>query len=156
MPPVTGTLDLSSDVPIAAAATFRAPLASGGNVVFTAPATFFASPSAIPAGSRGVFLSATQNGAFSSTLQLTSTSPNPVAITVNFTGPDGTAVGSRTVTIPPWGAVSLPGWLPGASTDLGRVDLVPADGATPVIAVLVRQDLTTRDTDVLLPLVIPR
>ena len=153
---VTGTLDLSSDVPIAAAATYRAPLASGGNLVFTAPATFFASPSAIPAGSRGIFLSATQNGAFSSTLQLTSTSPNPVAITVNFTGPDGTAAGSRTVTIPPWGAVSLPGWLPGASTDLGRVDLVPADGATPVIAVLVRRDLTTRDTDVLLPLVVPR
>ena len=73
---------------------------------------------------------------------------------MRFTGADGTAVGSRTVTVPPWGAVSLPGWMPGASTDLGRVDLVPADGATPFLAVLV--DLATRDTDVILPLVIPK
>ena len=46
--------------------------------------------------------------------------------------------------------------MPGASTDLGRIDLVPADGTTPFIAVLVRQDLKTRDTDVILPLVIPK
>jgi hypothetical protein len=151
---VTGTLDLFSDVQIAAAATFRTPLASGGNVVFTAPATFFGSLSAIPPGSRGVFLSATQNGAFSSTLQLTSTSPNPGNITVNFTGPDGTAVGSRTVTVPAWGVVSLPGWMSGATADLGRIDLVPAAGTTPFIAVLLRQDLATRDTDVIFPLVI--
>ena len=153
---VTGTLDLNADQPVAAFATFRTTLPSGGNVVFTAPATFFASPSAIPPGSRGVFLSATQNDAFSSTLQLTSTSPNPGDVTVSFTGADGTAVGSRTVTVPAWGAVSLPGWMSGASTDLGRVDLVPADGTTPFIAVLVRQDRTTRDTDVILPLVIPK
>ena len=75
---------------------------------------------------------------------------------MRFTGADGTAVGSRTVTVPAWGAVSLPGWMSGASTDLGRVDLVPADGTTPFIAVLVRQDLKTRDTDVILPLVIPK
>jgi len=153
---VTGTLDIASDQPVAAFATFLTTLPSGGNVVFTAPATFFASPSAIPPGSRGVFLSATQNAAFSSTLQLTSTSPNPGDITVSFTGADGTAVGSRTVTVPAWGVVSLPGWVSGASTDLGRVDLVPADGTTPFIAVLVRQDLTTRDTDVIPPLVIPK
>ena len=153
---VTGTLDLNADQPVAAFSTFRTTLPSGGNVVFTAPATFFASPSAIPPGSRGVFLSATQNDAFSSTLQLTSTSPNPGDVTVSFTGADGIAVGSRTVTVPAWGAVSLSGWMSGASTDLGRVDLVPADGTTPFIAVLVRQDRTTRDTDVILPLVIPK
>ena len=153
---ITGTLDINGDQPLAAFATFRTTLPSGGNVVFTAPATFFASPSAIPPGSRGVFLSATQNDAFSSTLQLTSTSPNPGDVTVSFTGADGTAIGSRTVTVPAWGAVSLPGWRSGASTDLGRVDLVPADGTTPFIAVLVRQDLKTRDTDVILPLVIPK
>jgi hypothetical protein len=153
---VTGTLDINSDQPVAALGTFRTTVPSGGNVVFTAPATLFASRSAIPPGSRGVFLSATQNDAFSSTLQLTSTSPNPGDVTVSFTGSDGTAVGSRTVTVPAWGAVSLPGWMSGASTDLGRVDLVPADGTTPFIAVLVRQDLKTRDTDVILPLVIPK
>jgi streptogramin lyase len=153
---VTGTLDINADQSVAAFATFRTSLPSGGNVVFTAPATFFASPSAIPAGSRGVFLSATQNDSFSSTLQLTSTSPNPGNVTVNFTGTDGAAVGSRTVTVPAWSTVSLPGWLSGASTDLGRVDLVPADGTTPFIAVLVRRDLRTRDTDVISPLVIPK
>ena len=103
-----------------------------------------------------MFLSATQNDAFFSTLQVTSTSPNPGDITVKFTGADGTAVGSRTVTVPAWGVVSLPGWIAGTSTDLGRIDLVPADGTTPFIAVLVRQDLRTRDTDIILPLVIPK
>ncbi|MGE5716766.1 MAG: hypothetical protein ACM369_08970 [Acidobacteriota bacterium] len=152
----TGTLDVSADQPVAAFATFRTSLSTGGNVVFSAPATFFASPSAIPPGSRGVFLSATQNSAFSSTIQLTSTSPNPGVVTVNFTAADGTAAGNRTVTVPAWGTVSLPGWVAGSSTDLGRVDLVPADGTTPFVAVLVRQDLKTRDTDVILPLVIPK
>ena len=75
---------------------------------------------------------------------------------MKFTGADGTAVGSRTVTVPPSGAVSLPGWLAGAKTDLGRLDIVPADGTGPFLAVLVRQDLRTRDTDVIQPLVIPK
>jgi len=154
--PATGTLDLVSDVQIGAAATFRKPLASGGNVVYTAPATFFASPSAVPTGSRGVFLAATQNGAFSSTLQFTSTSPDRCDVKVNVTGADGTVAGSVTVTVPPWGVVSLPGWMSGASTDLGRIDVVPADGTTPFLAVLVRQDKQTLDTDVIRPLVIPK
>jgi hypothetical protein len=153
---VTGTLDLFSDVQIAAAATFLAPLASGGNVVYTAPATFFASPSAVPTGSRGIFLAATQNGAVSSTLQFTSTSPNPGNVTVNFTAKDGTAISSSIVTVPPWGVVSLPGWSPGAAIDLGRIDVVPADGTTPFLVVLVRQDNQTRDVDVQLPVVIPK
>jgi hypothetical protein len=152
----TGTLDISSDTPVAAFATFRRALSSGGSAVYTTPATFFASSSAVPAGSRGVFLAATQNGAFSSTLQLTSTSPDPGDVTLNFSGTDGTAAGSVTVTVPPWSVVSLPGWMAGASTDLGRVDVVPADGTTPFLAVLVRQDQQTLDTDVVLPIVIPR
>jgi hypothetical protein len=152
----TGTLDISSDTPVAAFGTFRMALPSGGSAVYAIPATFFASPSAVPAGSRGVFVAATQNGAFSSTLQLTSTSPNPGDVTVNFTGADGTAAGSVTVTVLPWGVVSLPGWMSGAATDLGRVDVVPADGTTPFLAVLVRQDKQTLDTDVILPLVIPK
>ncbi len=152
----TGTLDVAADQPVAAFATFRAALSSGGNVVFTSRAAFAASPSAIPSGSRGVFLSATQNDDFSSTLHLTSTSANPGDVTVKFTGADGTAVGSRTVTVPPSGAVSLPGWLAGAKTDLGRLDVVPADGTGPFLAVLVRQDLRSRDTDVIQPLVIPK
>ena len=153
---VTGTLDLFSDVQIAAAATFRVPLASGGNVVYTAPATFFASPSAVPTGSRGVFLATTQLDTVTSTIQLASTSPNPGNVTVNFTAKDGTAISSKTVTVPPWGVVSLPGWSPGAAIDLGRIDVVPADGTTPFLVVLVRQDKQTLDTDVILPLVIPK
>jgi hypothetical protein len=155
-PAVTGTLDLFSDLQIAAAATFRKPLASGGNVIYTAPATFFASPTAVPAGSRGVFLATTQLDTVTSTIQLTSTSPNPGNVTVNFTAKDGTAISSSTVTVPPWGVVSLPGWSPGAAIDLGRADLIPADGTTPFLAVLVRQDQQTLDTDVIPPLVIPK
>ena len=153
---VTGTLDIFSDQPVAAFATFRTALPTGGNAVFTAPAVFFASPTAVSPGSRGVFLAATQNDAFSSTIQLTSTSPNPGDVTVNFTGADGTATGSRTVTVPPWGVVSLPGSLASAATDLGRVDVVPADGTTPFLMILLRQDRQTRDTDVILPLVVAK
>jgi streptogramin lyase len=153
---VTGTLDVYSDQPVAAFATFRTTLPSGGSVVFTAPAVFFASPTGVSPGSRGVFLAAAQNDAFSSTLQLTSTSPNPGDVTVNFAGADGTATGSRTVTVPPWGVVSLPGSPAGAATDLGRVDVVPADGTTPFLMVLLRQDRKTNDTDVILPLVVAK
>ena len=101
---MTGTLDLFSDQQIAADVTFRAPLASGGNVVYTAPATFFASASAVPPGSRGVFLATTQLDSVTSTIQLTSTSPNPGNVTVNFTGRrTGLAISSTTVTVPPLG-----------------------------------------------------
>jgi len=153
---VTGTLDIFSDQPIAASATFRTALPSGGNAVFTAPAVFFASPTSVPPGSRGVFLAGTQNDAFSSVIQLTSTSPNPGDVTVNYIGADGKATGSRTVTVPPWGVVSLPGSPAGASTDLGRVDVVPAGGTSPFLIVLLRQDRQTRDTDVVLPLVVAK
>jgi hypothetical protein len=153
---VAGTLDLASDRPVAAFATFRTDLPSGGSAVFTSPARFLGSPSAVSPGSRGAFLAAAQNDAFSSTIQLTSTSPDPSDVTVNFTAADGTAMGSRTVTVPPFGVVSLPGWVSGAATDLGRIDVVPADGTTPLLAVLVRQDTQTHDTDVILPLVIAR
>jgi len=153
---VAGTLDIASDQPVAAFATFRTALPSGGNAVFTAPAVSFASPSAVSPGSRGVFLAATQNDAFSSTIQVTSTSANPGDVTVKFIGADGTVQGSRTVTVPPFGVVSLPGSLAGAATDLGRVDVVPADGTTPFLMVLLRQDRQTRDTDVILPLVVAK
>jgi streptogramin lyase len=153
---VTGTLDVSSDQPVAALATFRSAVASGGSALFTAPAVFFASPTAVSPGSRGVFLAAAQNGAFSSTIQLTSTNPNPGDVTVNYVGADGTLTGSRTLTVPAWGVVSLPGSFAGATSDLGRVDVVPADGTTPLLMVLVRQDTKTRDADVIPPQVIAR
>ncbi|MEO8585808.1 MAG: hypothetical protein ABI584_06585 [Acidobacteriota bacterium] len=153
---VTGTLDIFSDQPVAASATTRTGLASGGSAVYTAPAVFYASPTAVSPGSRGVFLAATENDGFASTIQLTSTSPDSGNATVNYVGADGTITGSRTVTVPPWGVVSLPGSLAGAATDLGRVDVVPADGATPFLMVLVRQDKQTRDTDVVLPMVTAR
>jgi hypothetical protein len=150
---VAGTLDIFSDQPVAAFATFRTALPSG-NAIFTAPAVFFASSTAVSPGSRGVFLAATQNDAFSSTVRLTSTNANPGGVTVNYVGADGKLQGSRTVTVPPWGVVSLPGTLAGAAGDLGRVDVVPADGTTPFLAVLLRRDKQTGDTDVILPLVL--
>ena len=151
-----GTLDIFSDQRVAAFATFRTALLPGGSAVFTAPAVFFASPTAVSPGSRGVFLAATENDSFSSTLQITSTSPSPGDVTVKFTGADGTVTGSRTVTIPPWGVVSLPATPAGAATDLGRVDVVPADGTTQFLMVLLRQDRRTRDTDVILPIVVAK
>ena len=80
----------------------------------------------------------------------------PGDVTVSFFGLDGASQGSRTVTVPPWGVVSLPGSPAGASTDLGRVDVVPAGGTSPFLIVLLRQDRQTRDTDVVLPLVVAK
>ncbi len=155
-PFVTGTFDVFSDQPIAAFATLWTPLPSGGSALFSAPAVFFASPTGVSPGFRGVFLAATENDAYTSVIQMTSTSPNPGDVIVNYFGADGSAAGTRTVTVPPWGVVSLPGTPAGAPADLSRVDLVPADGTTPFLAVLLRRDKTTGDTDVLLPIVTTR
>ncbi|HTS00957.1 MAG TPA: hypothetical protein VMN04_00390, partial [Thermoanaerobaculia bacterium] len=149
--PAQGTLDLSSDQSVAAFATYRQGVAAGGTAGYGVAAQQLGS--AIPSGSRGVFLCATANGAFDSTLQLVNPTFEDGSATVTFTASDGTAVGSQTVPVPALGVVSLPAWPSGQTTDMGRVDVVPAT-STAVLATLLRHDRVSQDTDAVAPLVV--
>jgi hypothetical protein len=109
---------------------------------------------AIPAGSRGVFLAATVNGSFNSTLELVNPTFNPATFTVTYTGADGTAAGTRTVSLQGQGVVSIPAWPSGLTTDMGRVDVKPATGSASVLATMLRQDLASLDTDAIAPIIV--
>jgi hypothetical protein len=155
-----GTLDvLCPDQPVVAFARVRANAASGGTFGYGTPGQ--QASDAIAAGSRGVFLAATDNGydVMQSDLHLTNLSDQPADVTLNLTDADGTAAGTRTVTLPPGETRFIASvWysIAGSSTDFGRVDVVPADGAGPVLATLLRQDRMSGDVDALLPQVLPK
>jgi hypothetical protein len=148
-----GALDLSSDQNVAAFATYRRATAGGGTAGYGVAAQQLGA--AVPPGSRGVFVSSTVNGAFTSTLQLVNTGFDPAVVTVAFTNADGTdAGGAQTVSLPGQGVVNLSGWPAGQTTDVGRVDVTPAAGSPPVLAILARRDLVSQDTDAILPFVV--
>ena len=150
-----GALDLSSDQNVAAFATYRRPLAGGGTAGYGVAAQQIGA--AIPAGSRGVFVSSTVNDAFTSTLQLVNTGFEPAVVTVAFTNADGTDTGgAQAVTLPAQGVVNLPGWPAGQTTDAGRVAVTPADGSPAVLAILARRDRVSQDTDAISPFVVPK
>ncbi|MEO8056045.1 MAG: hypothetical protein ABI768_12885, partial [Acidobacteriota bacterium] len=150
-----GALDLSSDQNVAAFATYRRPVAGGGTAGYGVAARSLGA--AIPAGSRGVFVSSTVNDAFTSTLQLVNAGFDPAVVTVAFTGADGAAVGNaQTVSLPAQAVVNLPAWPAGETTDMGRVDVTPADGGPSVLAILARRDRVSQDTDAISPFVVPK
>ena len=152
--PAQGTVDLASDQSVAAFATYRIPSPGGGTAGYGVAAQQLAS--AVSPGSRGVFLAATANDAFDSTLQLVNSGFSAASVTVSFTAADGTAAGSRTVAVPAQGVVAVPGWAAGQTTDMGRVDVTPADSSAPVFAALLRRDRVSQDTDTIFPFVIPK
>ena len=97
------------------------------------------------------------NDAFTSTLQLVNAGFDTSVVTVTFTAADGTAVGTaQTVTLPGQAVVNLRAWPAGQTTDMGRVDVTPADGGSPVLAILARRDLVSQDTDAIFPFVVPK
>ncbi len=151
-PAAQGTLDLASDQDISAFATYKHAASGGGTVGYGMAAQQLGA--AIPTGSRGVFLAATMNGAFASTLQLVNPTFGPATVTVAYTGADGTAVGSRTVSLQAQAVVTIPAWPAGQTTDMGRVDVSPAAGSAPVLATMLRQDLVSLDTDAIVPLLV--
>jgi hypothetical protein len=78
-------------------------------------------------------------------------------VTVAFTGADGAAAGSaQTLSLPPQAVVNVLAWPAGQTTDAGRIDVTPADGSAPVLAILARRDRVSQDTDALFPFVIPK
>jgi hypothetical protein len=79
---------------------------------------------------------------------------SPATVTVTYTGADGTAVGTRTVSLQAQAVVTIPGWPTGLTTDLGRVDVAPLVGSAPVLATMLRQDLVSLDADAIVPLLV--
>jgi virginiamycin B lyase len=152
---VAGSLEIASDRPVNAFARVYA--AEGDGTVGFGAAPF----ASVPAGSRGVFLAATDNGSdvMQSDLWLANLSDAPAEVTVNATAADGTAAGSKTITLAAREvSVLAAAWLSiaGTGADIGRLDVVPADGAGPVATTLQRWDKKTLDADALTPFVIPK
>jgi hypothetical protein len=150
-----GTLEVKADSAISAFARVHALAADGGTYGYGVAG--LPSAGGIPQGSRGVFVSAADSadGAVSD-LVLVNPGDTAVSADVNLTAADGTAAGTRTVSVGPhatrrlasvWSAIA------GSGTSLGRVDVVP-DG--PLFATLIRKDAKTGDADALEPFVIAK
>lgn len=152
--PLIGALDISSDQPVHAFARVLGSVDGGGSFGLGASA---AAP--VASGSKGVFLGLADNAASQSDLVLINQGAVSASVTVNLFGADGGAAGSTAVDLAPNEVRFIPSvWplLAGASTDLGRLEVIPADGAGPVSATLVRSDRLTLDADAIVPFVIPR
>jgi hypothetical protein len=151
---LVGALDISSDQPVHVFARVLGSANGGGSFGLGASA---ASP--VASGSKAVFLGLADNASFASDLVLINQGAGAASVAVNLFGADGGAAGSTVVALAPGEVRYVPSvWplLAGTSTDLGRLEAVPADGAGPVLATLVRTDRVTRDADALVPFVIPR
>lgn len=152
--PLVGALDLSSDQPVHAFARVLGS-ASGGGTWGLGLSAFVP----VASGSKAVFLGLADNASFESDLVLINQGAGSASVTVNLFGADGGAAGSTVVVLAPNEVRFIPSvWplLTGASTDLGRLEVVPADGVGPVSSTLVRSDRVTLDADALTPFVIPR
>ena len=152
--PLVGALDISSDQAVHA---FARVLGSEGGGGFFGLGTSAAAP--VASGSKAVFISLADNASFESDLVLVNQGAGAASVTVNLFGADGSAAGSAVVVLAA-GEVrfikSVWPLLAGASTDLGRLEAVPADGSGPVSATLVRSDRVTLDADALVPFVLPK
>ncbi len=149
----TGALDVISDQPVSVFARVYGTDPSGGTFGYGLAGKL--STAAVPGGSRGVFLSATDNGynVIQTDLLLANISDIATTVTVNLTGSDGKSAGTRDYALAakevryvatPWYSIA------GYGTDMGRLDVVPS-GTASVFATLLRQDRKTGDTDAILP-----
>jgi hypothetical protein len=153
-----GILDVLSDVPVSVFARVRASDPSGGGYGYGLGGKL--SSAAVPGGSRGVFLSVTDNGwnAIQSDLLLANISDVATTVTLNLTAFDGKSAGTRDFPLGPKEVryVSTPWYsIAGYGTAFGRIDVVPS-GTASVFSTLLRQDRKTGDTDAILPVVIPK
>ena len=149
-----GALEVSSDQPVFAFARVWATADGGGSYGYGSGAA-----PAFAAGSRGVFLGVSENAGFTSDLVLLNQSGDPATVAVNLAAADGTAAGSLNVTLAAREIRVFPAvWstVTGATTDSGRIDVVPADGTGWTAATVVRTDRKTLDADALVPLVTSR
>jgi hypothetical protein len=152
--PLVGALDLFSDQPLDAFARVLGSVNGGGSWGLGS-----SQAPAIPAAFKAVFLGLADNAAFESDLVLINQGAASASVTVNLFAADGSAAGSTVLVLAPREVRFVPSvWptLAGASADLGRLEVIPADGAGPVSTTLVRTDRRTLDADALVPFQIPR
>ena len=152
--PLVGALDISSDQPVHAFARVLGSVSGGGSWGLGS-----SSAAAVASGSKAVFLDLADNAAFESDLVVINQGAGTASVTVNLFGADGSTAGSTVLALAPGEVRFVPSvWplLAGGSTDLGRLEVVPADGSGPVSTTLVRSDRLTLDADALVPFVLPR
>jgi sugar lactone lactonase YvrE len=155
--PGTGYLELASSAAVDSFARVTAGAAGGGTFGYGVPPVTGAD--VVAPGSRGVFISVGQDAALRSDLELVNQTDVASTVALALFDAAGAAAGTKTVTVPPHTSLAIENvWTSagGATTDLGRLDVVPADGSGAVLAVLLRQDRLTGDADPVLPFLMPR
>jgi hypothetical protein len=151
----TGILDVISNAPVSSFASVHGADPSGGTYGYGLSGKL--ATAAVPAGSRGIFLSDTDNGwnVIQTDLLLANISDVATTVTLNLTTSEGNSAGTRDYALAakevrfvstPWFSIA------GFGTDMGRLDVVPS-GTASVLATLLRKDMKTGDTDAILPAV---
>lgn len=156
---VAGSMDISSDPPVFAFARVTAEDAGGGRHGYGSPALL--GDAAPAAGSRGVFIQASDAGwdVMESELQVTNPTDSPATVAVRAFDAQGIAAGTPlSLTISPKEVVRIPSafyTVAGFGAPVGRLEVVPAEGSQPVFATLIRRDKKTGDADAVVPYVVP-
>lgn len=152
-----GSIDVVSDPPVYVFARVTAEDASGGRHGYGFPALL---GSAGPvSGGRGIFIQAADSGwdVMESELQLTNPNDSPARVTVKAWDAEGNAAGTPlALTLAPKEVVRVPAAfysIAGFGASVGRLEVLPTDGAGTVFAVYVRQDRKTGDADAVVPYV---
>lgn len=156
--PAAGEIELSANQPIYAVSRVSAPDQDSGRYGFTLAGQV--PESAIPSGSRAVFIAATDSGwdVFQSDLHLTNPSGDPIEVTVRATSYEGKPAGEKTIQIGPQETRILEAAfysVSGFGAPVGRLDIFSSAGS-PFHALLLRGDRKTGDTDAILPLLMTR
>lgn len=154
-----GSIAIASDPPVVAFARVTAPDTAGGRHGFGFPGLL--GGSSVAAGSRGVFIQATDSGwnEILSELQVTNPTDAAAEVTLKTFDGGGTALGTPlTLAVGPKEVVRIPSvyyTVSGYGATLGRLEVVPSAGSELVFAALVRQDMKTGDADAIVPYVVP-
>ena len=156
---VAGSMAIASNPPVFALARVTAEDVGGGRHGYSLPALL--GDSAPAAGSRGVFIQATDSGwdVILSELQVTNPTDAPATVTVRAFDAQGITAGTPlSLAVGPKEVVRIPSAfynIAGFGAPVGRLEVVPAEGSQPVFATLIRQDKKTGDADAVVPYVVP-
>lgn len=154
---VAGSIDVVTDPPVYVFARVTAEDSSGGRHGYGFPAVL--GDAGPVSGGRGIFIQAADAGydVMESELQLTNPTDSPANVTVKAWDSEGNAAGTPlALTLAPKEVVRIPAafyGISGIGAPVGRLEVLPADGAGTVFACYVRQDRRTGDADAVVPYV---